>query len=342
MGERPAGATDGHGTRATVIGRRRGNLRSALGALALGWIAAGPASAADAWRICLNWAPGADHAPLYLARAQGLFFDAGLAADLRPGGGSADAVGKVQRGECEAAVADFGAVVSARRAGQDVVAVFAIFMDAPLAFVARAPVPLARPEDLAGLRIAADEKELARRLWPDFARRNGLDPAAVTWIQTPNNAKADALRAGTADAASHTFYHHMTEFSRAFGPSLAVLPYREYGINPYTQVVAVSARAANTQPSQVTAFARLLRDAHRDCVAAPEACLAALTAANPHLEAELEREKWAVASPLVLPAGRPASEVGRFEPARVLAHHGPEATEAFTNRFLDAIDGAPR
>jgi len=317
-------------------------LRSALGALVLGWLTAGPAGAADAWRICLNWAPGADHAPLYLARAQGGFSDAGLAADLRPGGGSADAVGKVQRGECEAAVADFGAVVSARRAGHDVVAVFAIFMDAPLAFVARAPVALARPADLAGMRIATDEKELARRLWPDFARRNGLDPAAVTWIHTPNNAKVDALRTGLADAASHTFYHHMTEFSRAFGGSLAVLPYRDYGINPYTQVVAVSARTADGAPAQVASFVRLLRDAHRDCVAAPDACMAALTAANAHLDAALEREKWAVASPLVLPAGRPASVVGRFEPARVIAHHGTEASEAFTNRFLDAADGALR
>ncbi len=325
-----------------MIGRRRANLRSALAYLALGWVAVGPVAAAEVWRICLNWAPGADHAPLYFARELGLFQEAGLAVDLRPGGGSADAVAKAQRGECEAAVADFGAVVSARRAGRNAVAVFAIFTDAPLAFVARAPVRLGHPADLTGLRIATDEKELARRLWPEFARRNGLDPGAVTWVQTPNNAKVDALRGGTADAASHTFYHHMTEFSRAFGPSLVVLPYRDHGINPYTQVVAVSERTAETQPAQVAAFVRLLRDAHRDCVAAPEACITALTAANPHLDPDLEREKWAVAAPLVRPAGLAASAVGRFEPGRVIAHHGPEAAEAVTNRFLDAAVSAPR
>lgn len=310
--------------------------------MALGCIAAGPAAAAEAWRICLNWAPGADHAPLYLARALGMFAEADLAVDLRPGGGSADAVGKVQRGDCEAAVADFGAVVSAWRAGRDVVAVFAIFTDAPLAFVARAPVRLGRPADLAGMRIATDDKELARRLWPEFARRTGLDPGGVTWIQTPNNAKVDALRAGGADAATHTFYHHMTEFSRAFGSSLAVMPYRDYGINPYTQVVALSVRTVDTQPVQVTSFARVLRAAHRECVAAPDACVLALTAANAHLDPELEREKWAVASPLVQPAGLASAALGRFDPDRVIAHHGPEAAEAFSNRFLDAAEGAPR
>lgn len=341
-GERPAGATASHGTRATVIGRRRGNLRSALAALALGGIAAGPVAAADAWRICLNWAPGADHAPLYLAREQGMFAEADLAVDLRPGGGSADAVGKVQRGECEAAVADFGAVVSAWRAGRDVVAVFAVFADAPLAFVARAPARLERPAELAGMRVASDEKELARRLWPEFARRNGLDPGAVTWVQTPNNAKVDALRAGTADAAAHTFYHHMTEFSRAFGSSLVVMPYRDYGINPYTQVVAVSVRTVDAHPARVSSFVRVLRAAHRGCVVAPDACVLALTAANPHLDPALEREKWAVASPLVQPAGLAAPALGRFDADRVKAHHGPEAAEAFTNRFVDTADGAPR
>jgi hypothetical protein len=49
-----------------------------------------------------------------------------------------------------------------------------------------------------------------------------------------------------------------------------------------------------------------------------------------------------VASPLVQPAGPASAALGRFDPVRVVAHHGPEAAEAFTNRFVDAANGAPR
>ena len=56
------------------------------------------ASAADGVRVCLNWAPGADHVPLYAARQQGAFADADLAVDLRPGGGSGDAIAKLASG----------------------------------------------------------------------------------------------------------------------------------------------------------------------------------------------------------------------------------------------------
>lgn len=338
----PGDKASPHGSRFSVIGRQRVNLRFILAALMASATVGTPAVAADAWRICLNWAPGADHAPLYLARASGAFVSAGLAPEIRPGGGSADAVNKLRQGACEAAVADFGAVAAVHGETPQVMAVFAIFDDAPLAFVARDRTRLTTPADLAGLRIASDEKELARRLWPAFARRNGLEHSSVTWIQTPNNAKVDALQDDSAQAATNTFYHHLTEFSDAFGTALTVMPYREHGINPYTQVVAVSARTIAEQPRQVAAFVRLLRASHQACIDAPDACITALTDANPHLDTTLEHRKWRVAARLIAPPGRLASEMGRLDRNRVIAHHGAHAATAFTNRFLEVTDASAR
>jgi NitT/TauT family transport system substrate-binding protein len=58
------------------------------------------ATAAEGMRVCLNWAPGADHSPLYHARQEGWFADAGLAVDILPGGHSADALRRLAEGEC--------------------------------------------------------------------------------------------------------------------------------------------------------------------------------------------------------------------------------------------------
>ena len=93
-----------------------GRLLTTLAALFIGWTSALPlaAMAADRMVLCLNWAPGADHAALYHARAEGWFAGAELATEIRPGGGSGDALDRLEAGECDAAIADYAAVVAAR------------------------------------------------------------------------------------------------------------------------------------------------------------------------------------------------------------------------------------
>jgi NitT/TauT family transport system substrate-binding protein len=323
-----------------LIGPAGHNL-SRVAVIGLLWFATAlPVRAADLWRVCLNWAPGADHAPLYLARARGWFAEADLAVELRPGGGSQDAIGKLASGTCESAVADFGAVASATANGNGpgVVAVFALFADSPLAFYGRGPRPLRSPADLRGARIAADDKELARRLWPAFAARNGLDADAVRWVSTPNNAKVDALSADAADIAANTFYHHEAEFQRAFGSSLQRLAWRDHGINPYGNVIAVSASGASANDPRIRRFVTIAQKAVRNCVAEPEACVTALLEANPHLDRDTEFAKWRVAAPLMQPERLPGGIVGAFEADRAWQHHGVREDTGFTNRFLSTLE----
>jgi len=166
---------------------RAGAFASAVAML----LCCGAATAAERLRVCLNWAPGADHAPLYHARQEGWFAAADVAVDILPGGQSADTLRRLAEGECEAAVADFGAVLSARAQDRDVVAVMAIGAHAPYAFYATDGSALRSPADLAGKRIAAYGTDPPRRLWGAFAARHGLALEAVHWIDLPNNAKVE-------------------------------------------------------------------------------------------------------------------------------------------------------
>lgn len=287
-----------------------------------------PSLPADPMRVCLNWAPGADHAPLYHARAEGWFAAEDLAVDLRPGGGSADALAKLDAGECEAALADFGAVSAARAKGRTPLAVFAVFADSPLAFYAVAPVSLDSLGDLAGHRIGADPKELARRLWPRLARRHGIDPEGPSWVDMPNNAKTQALREGAVELVTNTFYHHHNEFAAAFGDRLRVLWWRDLGLNPLGNVIAVDETLIRDDPGRVGRFVRTLQRAHAACVRRPEPCLTALVEANPHLDRDLETNKWRAAAPLMAPSRRSGRPIGGFgEPA-------PDPPDASTERFL--------
>jgi NitT/TauT family transport system substrate-binding protein len=303
-------------------------------------VATTTAQAADGMRVCLNWAPGADHAPLYAARQEGTFAAADLAVELIPGGGSGEAIAKVTRGECEVAIADFGAVIAARAKSTDVVAVMALMAASPLAFYSADDRPLTAVRDLAGRRIAADPKELARRLWPKLAALNGVDPAVVTWVDLPNNAKVDALAKRDADVAANTFYHHHTEFDAAFGDRLHVLRWRDLGIDPYGNVLV--ARAGTETPG-LARFVPIVQRATAACVVDPAPCLEALLLANPFLDAGREDAKWRAVRPLLAPSSLAGTTLGAFDAARLAAGlpEGAAPTpdrrlqEAVTARYLD-------
>ena len=301
---------------------------------------AATAHAADGMRVCLNWAPGADHAAFYAARQEGTFAAADLAVELIPGGGSGEAIAKLARGECEVAIADFGAVIAARAKSTDVVAVMALMAASPLAFYSADDRPLAAVRDLVGRRIAADPKELARRLWPKLAALHGVDPTTVTWVNLPNNAKVDALEKGNADVAANTFYHHHTEFEAAFGDRLHVLRWRDLGIDPYGNVLV--ARAGAETPG-LSRFVPIVQRATAACSVDAAPCLEALLLANTFLDAGRESAKWRAVRPLLAPPSLSGTTLGAFESARLAIGlpEGPATTpglrpeDAVTAQHLD-------
>ncbi|MEI7969361.1 MAG: ABC transporter substrate-binding protein [Betaproteobacteria bacterium] len=321
------------------MNRRLGILRNGVIALGVVLLSLAHASrAADRMNICLNWAPGADHAPLYFARSQGWFADIGLATTLQAGGGSADALRKLSDGECDAAIADFNAFPAG--SPRPPLAVFAIFLDSPLAFYAIAPRKLDSLADLRNVSIGADPRELARRLWPTLTARDPSAGQEVRWVELPNNAKVDALASGLADIVANSFYHHAVEFARTFGPTLQVMHWRDHGVNPYSNVLAVSVDTAVASPDMTGRLVQVVQRAYRACVREVRPCLDALMAANPHLDRDAESAKWEVAAPLVAPSRLSGQIIGFFDPGRIEGGAaGPNPR--YSNQFLAPVWQVP-
>ena len=307
-------------------------------------VAAATSFAAEGVRLCLNWAPGADHAPIYFAREQGWFADANVAVDLLPGGGSGDALKKLAAGNCEAAISDFGAVRAAHASGRDIVAVMTIFADSPLAFYSLDSTPITGPAALAGKRIAGYATDPPRRLWPAFAARHSIEADSVTWVDLPNNAKVAALGRGEVDVAGNGFYHHHVEYFEAFGDRLRVLWWRELGPNPIGNVLALSRIWISSHPEAAQAFVRAMQRGYASCAREGAPCVTALIVANPHLNLAREQAKWAAALPLVAPPRRAGMTLGAFDPEQVdpedNRREGGDAP--YTDALLDPAVTSPR
>jgi len=296
-------------------------------------LAANGAVAAEGVRICLNWAPGADHAPIFFAREQGWFAQADVAVDVLPGGNSADALKKLAGGECEAAIADFGALRAARTAGGNLVAVMRLMSDSPLAFYWLDSTRIDSPADLAGKRIAAYAADPPRRLWPIFAAKHGIVETSVTWVDRPNNAKVAALASGEVDVAGNGFYHHHVEYAEAFGDRLRVMRWRDLGINPPGNVLALSRAWIAAHPTAARAFVRAFQRGYAVCASNGEPCLDALLAANAHLDRARENAKWQVFVPLDAPARLAGTTFGAFE--------SESSDGAATDELLDPTQKVP-
>jgi len=93
--------------------------------------AAGAASAAEDVTFVLNWVAGGDHAPVYWAKEQGWYADAGIDLAIEEGRGSAASVQKVGAGAAEFGIADMATALQGRGEGADVVGVMAIYANNP-------------------------------------------------------------------------------------------------------------------------------------------------------------------------------------------------------------------
>src|SRR3954463_1665925 len=191
-----------------------------------------PALAQTKVDFILNWVPGGDHAPYYYAKKMGWYKDAGIDLNLEPGKGSAVAVQKVAAGANPIGLADMPNALTLRGKGADTVGVFNVYANSPQGLYWLKSSGIKSVKDLSGKKIGNPAGDGARTLWPALAKKVGIDPNSVTWVNIDANAKLGALKAKTVDATTSFFnLHHV--FAREIGDDMGFLAWKDAGVNPY-------------------------------------------------------------------------------------------------------------
>ena len=250
--------------------------------------------------VVLNWTPNAQHAPLFYARAQGWYRQAGIELSIEPLLGSPAAIERVASGGNILAVSDFVAWLRAAAKGAPGTAVMVLDDASPYAFYfdrARGPGQAAEFHDR---RLAAQPQDPMRALWPVLAARLGVD-ATVQWVDLANPAKPDALARGEVDVALNAFLHNHLGYAAALGEQLGVLWWRELGFDAYGLVLVSSAPLMRDAPDLLRRFVAVTQAAWTQCRAAPAPCVDALIVAQPDLDRAHELALWQLAQ--ALPAG---------------------------------------
>ncbi len=307
-------------------------------------LAASPA-AAQKITFTLNWVAGGDHAPYFYAQKLGLYKQAGLDVDFETGRGSAASAQKVGSGQSQLGLSDMAGVLLLRGKGADNVGLMNVYANSPQGLYWLKSSGIQSVKDLAGKKIGNPAGDGARPMWPALARKVGIDPASVTWVNIDANAKLGALKAKTIDATTSFFnIHHI--FARELGSDMGFQAWREAGVNPYGNSIIANRAWLNANGDKADKFVKITQKAFADCVKTPEPCVRALVEAQGALRYENELDNWHLVTMLMSDDISRTVALGWHDDKRMaddyklvdefLKLEKPyDVTTAYTNQFLD-------
>src|SRR5258708_5150185 len=260
---------------------------------ALATLVALGASQASAQKITfpVDWWAGGDHAPYFYAQKMGLYKQAGLAVDFETGRGSAASAQKVGAGQSRLGLSDMAGVLLFRAKGVDAVGVMNVYANSPQGLYWLKSFGIRSVNDLAGKKIGNPGGDGAGTMWPALAKKVGVDPNSVTWVNIDANAKLGALKARTIDATTSFFnLHHV--FARELGSDMGFLAWKDAGVNLYGNSIIANGAWLKANHDKADKFVKIAQKAFADCAKTPEPCVQALVEANGALLYQNELDNW--------------------------------------------------
>jgi NitT/TauT family transport system substrate-binding protein len=306
---------------------------------------AGVAHANEQVSFLLNWVAGGDHAPYYYAQKMGWYKDAGIDLTLLQGKGSVAAAQAAGAGINTFGLADMATIMVAIGKGADEVAVMDVYANYPGGFYWLKSSGIKSVKDLAGKKIGNPAADAARAVWPALAKANGIDPNSVTWVNVSPNAKVAALKAGTVDAVTEFYnFHHI--YKNTFGDNMGYAAWKDVGVNPYGNAIAVNGAYLKAHRDTVAAFVKVTQKAFAACVANADPCIQALVEANSGLQAKDQLVNWHEVEQLMSDKTSQTEALGWMDPKRMQETYNLvkdyigiekpfDVTKYYTNQFLD-------
>ena len=275
----------------------------AISALSFG-IGAAQAQTATPIKFQLDWRFEGPAALFLTPAAKGYFKDAKLDVSIDAGNGSGGTVTRVASGAYDMGFADLAALMEFHANNPDApnkpVAVMMVYNDTPASVMALKKSGIKTPADLSGKKLGAPVFDAGRRAFPIFAKANNISNVAWTAMDPP--LRETMLVRGDVDAITgFTFTSLLNLEARgAKAEDVVVLPYPNYGVKLYGNVIIASPKMVKDNPAAVKAFLQAFAKGAKDVIANPGAAIADVKARDGIINVPLETRRLQLAIDTVI------------------------------------------
>ena len=305
-------------------------------ALAAALAFAGAAQAQTAIKFQLDWRFEGPAALFLQSAAKGYYKQAGLDVTIDAGNGSGGTVTRVASGTYDMGFADLAALMEFHANNPDApnkpVAVMMVYNNTPAAVLTLKKNKIAKPADLNGKKLGAPVFDAGRRGFPIFAKANNV--TNVTWTSMDPPLRETMLVRGDIDAITGFSFTSLLNLE-ARGEKAAdvvVLPYADYGVKLYGNVIIASPKLLKENPQAVKAFLSAFLKGAKEVMAKPDEAIATVKARDGIIDVELEKRrlKMAIDAVVASPDAR-AEGFGQVVPGR-LALMASQVSDAFNTK----------
>ena len=275
----------------------------AISALSFG-IGTAQAQAPTPIKFQLDWRFEGPAALFLTPAAKGYFKDAKLDVSIDAGNGSGGTVTRVASGAYDMGFADLAALMEFHANNPDApnkpVAVMMVYNDTPASVMALKKSGIKTPADLSGKKLGAPVFDAGRRAFPIFAKANNISNVAWTAMDPP--LRETMLVRGDVDAITgFTFTSLLNLEARgAKIQDVVVLPYPDYGVKLYGNVIIASPKMVKEHPAAVKAFLQAFTKGAKEVMANPPAAIADVKARDGIINVPLETRRLQLAIDTVI------------------------------------------
>lgn len=299
--------------------------------------------------LVLNWTPLADHSPYFLAKANGLYDDAGLDVNIEFGKGSADSVQRVATGQSDIAISDAGSVVAAAGKGAELLMVGMLFDKGPQAIWTTKAAGITKPQDLVGKKVGVPNADTQKVLFNALAEANDFAANKVQFVNIAPTAKYGALSSGKVDAILD-FTTGQPFVEKAVGADNAVsVPWADYGVNLYGNALVTSKKYTENNADVLKKFLKATYQAWADTMNDPDKSIATMKQAVPEVDVPTFTANLALVLDLFKSKDYAEHGIGYMNEDRmcetvdtvqkyVPVDSKPTCTELFSNDYLSKVD----
>lgn len=237
-------------------------------------------------QLRLDWIPGAQHAPFYLAKERGYYADEGIDLEIIAGSGSSDSVKQLGSNAIDVGLVDALVLVQSIEQDVPVQSVAAYYQRTPISMMSPESDPVDDPQDLLGdvtlgsKTGSATYQGLIAFLAANDIRQEDINLAEIGFGVQP-------LLVGQVDAMMGFTMNEPIEAEDTGMPIHEIL-IADYGVDAYGLTISASSSFAEEQGDVLEAFLRATRRGMQDAAAEPQAAVDAV--ANAVDEINTERE----------------------------------------------------